>query len=1041
MYSNMGIRSKLLLPLVCLGASFAAVLHLYWLPQFHASETIELQNRGLATMEVVAAALTSPLLSGDLAQIHTMLDDLLERHSGWKAIYLKATDDRYLYPITLSPFSRQDDTAQWLTLPVEFDGKQLATLELRIDIDALLARQLVQIQALEQLLLIVLLGITVLAALLQDRWIRRPLKRLVAATSRIAHGDFNLTLPNVSTHDEVGKLITTFDTMRINLAQREKKLAGQHALLDTIHTAQARFIRDTDAKALFEKLLTDILTLTDSEYGFIGEILYRDGNPYLKTFAISNIAWNDETRQFYAEHAPQGMEFSNLKTLFGAAICSGGPTIANDPRNDPRAGGLPDGHPPLNAFLGIPFLRDGKVVGMYGIANRPDGYDEALVNYLQPVTSTCSHIVEALKADRQRMQAEEQIREREIRMRTVFENVVDGIITTNEKGVIESFNCAAEHMFGYSATEVIGKNVSMLIPATHRKNHDKYIDRYLNGAKSKIIGVGREVEGVRKNSSTFPLDIAITEMRVGEERFFCSIMRDITERKKVDRMKNEFVSTVSHELRTPLTSIRGSLGLLTGGAAGELPQQAQALLEIAGNNTERLLLLINDILDMEKIESGQMNFKFENVPVTAFLKQALEANESYAGQHNVQLKFNNAGSDQHIYADPDRLMQVMNNLLSNAVKFSPEKGTVEVTATCLEGMIRISVSDHGPGIPEEFQPKLFDKFTQSDASDTRKVGGTGLGMNITKAIVEKHRGNIDFVSQQGIGTTFYFELPVQRDLSGSKNLDKLAAVAESPDNRVLIVEDDSDVASLLRIMLAQAGFNADIALDAQQAKQRLSEKCYSVATIDIMLPGQDGISLIKELRQQAATKDLPIVVVSAKADVAKREISGGALSVIDWLSKPIDQSRLLSAINQLAAPRSFPFILHVEDEPDVHVIVSTLLKGTAKVVWAQTLQAAREQLANNAFDLALLDIGLPDGSAIQLLDTLNRHSPPIPTVMFSARDVDESLAQQVSAALVKSTTSNEDLIDTIRSLLPKTHTVAEHENELPVLESMEVDTL
>ena len=149
------------------------------------------------------------------------------------------------------------------------------------------------------------------------------------------------------------------------------------------------------------------------------------------------------------------------------------------------------------------------------------------------------------------------------------------------------------------------------------KQHDKYIDRYLNGAKSKIVGVGREVEGLRKDGSTFPMDIAVNVMWVGEERFFCSIMRDITERKKIDRMKNEFVSTVSHELRTPLTSIRGSLGLLTGGAAGELPQQAQSLLEIAENNTERLLLLINDILDIEKIESGQMSFKFKNVPVTA----------------------------------------------------------------------------------------------------------------------------------------------------------------------------------------------------------------------------------------------------------------------------------------------------------------------------------------------------------------------------------------------------------------------------------------
>ena len=389
-------------------------------------------------------------------------------------------------------------------------------------------------------------------------------------------------------------------------------------------------------------------------------------------------------------------------------------------------------------------------------------------------------------------------------------------------------------------------------------------------------------------------------------------------------------------------------------------------------------------------------------------------------------------------------MQVMNNLLSNAIKFSPEGETVDVSAACSDGMIRISVTDHGPGIPEEFQPKLFDKFTQSDASDTRKIGGTGLGMNITRSIVEKHGGTIDFVSQQGIGTTFYFELSALPDRAGSNKLDELVADTDHPDHRVLIVEDDLDVASLLRIMLSQSGFNADIALDAREAKQRLSENRYDVVTMDIMLPDQDGISLIRELRQQEATKDLPIVVISAKADVARRELNGGALSVLDWLNKPIDQSRLLSAISRLTASRDVPVVLHVEDEPDVHKIVVTLLEGTARVVWAPTLQAAREQLADNAFDLALLDIGLPDGSAIQLLDTLNQHSPPIPTVMFSAQDIDQSLAQQVSAALVKSTTSNDDLLDTIRSILSGKHAGAEdsnNENESPAIDAREVNVI
>ena len=194
----MGIRGKLLAPLVVLGLSFAAILHLYWYPQFLATETIALQQRELATMEVIATTLTPPLLSGDLAQMHRTLDQLLGHQIGWKTIHLKAADGRYLYPITPSPASRQVNADEWLTYPIEFDGERIAMLEVSINIKALLSSQLEQIKNLETLLLLLLLGIIVLAALFQDRWVRSPLKTLVDATSRIASGNFKLLLPEAN---------------------------------------------------------------------------------------------------------------------------------------------------------------------------------------------------------------------------------------------------------------------------------------------------------------------------------------------------------------------------------------------------------------------------------------------------------------------------------------------------------------------------------------------------------------------------------------------------------------------------------------------------------------------------------------------------------------------------------------------------------------------------------------------------------------------------------------------------------------------------
>ncbi len=240
------------------------------------------------------------------------------------------------------------------------------------------------------------------------------------------------------------------------------------------------------------------------------------------------------------------------------------------------------------------------------------------------------------------------------------------------------------------------------------------------------------------------------------------IYTDISKQKQMDRLKSEFVSTVSHELRTPLTSIRGSLGLVAGGVAGELSAQAQGLIDIAYSNTDRLLTLINDILDIEKIQSGKMDFDFRPQLLKPLVEQAMAANSGYAEQHHVRFRLRDDVPDVMVNVDDARLMQVMSNLLSNAAKFSHADGRVEVAVTREDQQVRVEVTDHGVGIPDDFRGRVFDKFTQADSSDTRHKGGTGLGLNITQSIVDMMQGEIGFDSQPGVGTTFHFTLPLWR---------------------------------------------------------------------------------------------------------------------------------------------------------------------------------------------------------------------------------------------------------------------------------------
>lgn len=235
---------------------------------------------------------------------------------------------------------------------------------------------------------------------------------------------------------------------------------------------------------------------------------------------------------------------------------------------------------------------------------------------------------------------------------------------------------------------------------------------------------------------------------------------DITELKKAERMKSEFVSTVSHELRTPLTSIQGSLGLLSSTVANQLPDTAKKLLDVARRNSDRLALLINDLLDMEKIEAGKLHFNLARQPIMPLVEQSLDTNAGYAIAHRVQFKLVRATPNAHARVDANRFLQVMANLLSNAAKFSPAGVDVEVSVTVTQGLVRIAVRDRGPGITTEFRDCIFQKFRQADATDTRAKSGTGLGLAISKAIVEGMEGTIGFDTEIGVGSVFYFELAV-----------------------------------------------------------------------------------------------------------------------------------------------------------------------------------------------------------------------------------------------------------------------------------------
>ncbi len=469
-----------------------------------------------------------------------------------------------------------------------------------------------------------------------------------------------------------------------------------------------------------------------------------------------------------------------------------------------------------------------------------------------------------------------------------------------------------------------------------------------------------------------------------------SVFRDITAEVEADRAKSEFISTVSHELRTPMTSIKGYADLLALGMAGPLSDQQKHFIQIIRNNAERMVALVNDLLDISRIESGRLQLELRALYIHEVVDQVVTALQPRAQNKNLILTVDVSRDLPPVWGDSNRVAQILTNLISNAIQYTPPGGRITVSARASGDMLEVSVADTGIGISKEDQKKIFDRFFRANDPLVQETPGTGLGLPITASLVQMHGGQIWVESELGEGSTFTFTLP----LAAARPLPPPAAPPRGIS--ILVVEDDRDIANLLRIYLERDGHRVLIAHRGEEALRLAREAHPGLITLDIMLPDIDGFTLLEQLKKDHRTADIPVVVISVVPDREK----GLRLGAVDYLNKPIEEKRLIEVVRRILHRRGL--ILVVDDDRDNLALMREVLRRYGFSVQTtgqgkRALQIARETHPA----LILLDLKLRDVDGYQVLRNLKSdpRTQDIPVVIMGGSVTDEELKQQRALAM------------------------------------------
>ena len=598
-----------------------------------------------------------------------------------------------------------------------------------------------------------------------------------------------------------------------------------------------------------------------------------------------------------------------------------GRLLLEDAAQDPRFADHPQvvGPPGIRFYAGYPIRIEGQAVGTLCVMDtKPRTLTAEQAETLGELAAMAEKLLTARLqafAYREAMRRQEALASE---LRAILETAAAGIIRIDAQGRIQSFNRAAERLFGYREVDVLGKNVSLLMPSPWAEAHDGYLERYLRTREARIIGIGREARGRRADGSEFPLQLAVSEVTFADETNFIGIISDISAlhaameaAQHANRAKSEFLSRMSHELRTPLNAILGFSQLLLQGKREPLSERQRRHVEQIHRSGQHLLALVNDVLDLARIEAGRLSFSLEPVALRTLIDETLELVAPLADEHGIHVHDHSRDTPLgRVWADFTRAKQVLLNLLSNAVKYNRPDGSIQLRVLAPgehegpAGQWWIEVADTGIGIEPERLGELFKPFNRLGQEHGR-IEGTGIGLVIARQLVEQMGGQFVVHSRPGEGSRFAFTLPAAATSDAAQvQAAQLPALA----GRTLLAIDDNpdNLALLEQILGGEAGVQLLYAPTAERGLELAAERHPDVILLDIHLPDIDGHEVLERLHHRPETAHIPVIALSADASAEAAAQAERHPQLVAYLTKPLRQDDLTAALSQALSDATEP---------------------------------------------------------------------------------------------------------------------------------------